>query len=112
MTDISITYASVDGYRKTRKFKTLAGARAFAVHWVGEHPDISGFGNYAISSDGVGKVTCSGAKLTDLFPSDELQDAADRAENDDAPMRAWCDGYVPHGWGHVETSIEDDDCPF
>lgn len=66
--DIHVTYTSVDRYRKSAYFKTLAGAQAFAQKWVGKHPEIShGFG-YAVSGDGIGKVTCEGCAIADLFP--------------------------------------------
>jgi hypothetical protein len=67
MTTITVTYSSIDGCRKSRKFKTIAGARAFAKHWVGDSPEISSFGSYAVSFDGVGKVTASGITLQALF---------------------------------------------
>jgi hypothetical protein len=64
---ISVTYNSLDGYRKTRVFGSLKGARKFAQDWVGEHPEIGS--TYAVSSDGIGKVQVAGdATLNDLFP--------------------------------------------
>jgi hypothetical protein len=63
---ITVRYSSIDRYRKTRKFKTLAGARRFAHTWVGEHPDLGS--TYAVSFDGIGKVTVDGATLAELFP--------------------------------------------
>lgn len=62
---IRVTYQSVDGYRQTRTFKTLAGARRFAQTWIGPTPDI-GWG-YAISADGIGKITVDGCGLEELF---------------------------------------------
>ncbi len=62
---ISVVYKSVDGARISRKFATVAGARRFAVRYVGEHPDIGS--TYAVSSDGIGKVEVSGIALRDLF---------------------------------------------
>ncbi len=64
--EIKITYSSCDWFRETRKFKTLKGARAYAHRWVGEHPEMGS--RYAISGDGIGKVTVKGATLADLFP--------------------------------------------
>jgi len=52
---IIVTYTTIDHVRKRRKFKTLAGARKFALEWVGPQ-DVEG-GYYAVSDDGVGKVT-------------------------------------------------------
>ena len=63
---IKLKYSSVDGYRKTRSFKTLKGARAFAQHYVGKNPEMGS--TYAVSGDGIGKiVVVEGIALTDLF---------------------------------------------
>lgn len=64
--EISVSYASVDGYRTARRFKTIGGARRFAHEFVGEHPEMGSF--YAVSGDGVGKVTVQGCTIADLFP--------------------------------------------
>jgi hypothetical protein len=71
--DIIVKMRSVDGFTKTGKFKTLEGARKFAQKWVGETPEFGrGIGEmYAVSWDGVSKVTVSGASLRDLFPQSE-----------------------------------------
>lgn len=66
---IKVSYRACDGYAKTRSFKTLDGARKFAQKYVGETPEISEMFGYAVSADGVGKVTVEGATLTDLFPA-------------------------------------------
>lgn len=71
MTDtptIRVRYESIDHFRKTRRFATLAGAQRFAHHLVGPHPDISETFRYAVSDDGIGKVTVEGATLADIFP--------------------------------------------
>jgi hypothetical protein len=65
MTDITVRLSSIDGFRKTRKFKTLDGARKFAVSYAGQSPEF-GMG-YAISDDGVCKITCDGCTLSELF---------------------------------------------
>lgn len=55
------TYRSADGYRKAASFKTLAGLRAFIDQWAGiatVDPDGS---CRAVSRDGIGVVTWSGA---------------------------------------------------
>lgn len=62
---IKVKYLSVDRARVTRSFKTLAGARKFAQSWVGKHPEMGS--TYAVSGDGIGKITAEGAKLADLF---------------------------------------------
>jgi hypothetical protein len=70
---IKITYQSIDGLRDTRSFKTIEGARKFAQRGVGEHPELGR--GYAVSGDGIGKVTvASGCELGDLFPP-RLSDA-------------------------------------
>ena len=62
---MKITYTSLDGVRKTRSFKTLSAARKFAFDYVGPQ-DVEG-GWYAVSSDGVGKITWSGITRAELF---------------------------------------------
>jgi hypothetical protein len=68
-TTIVVRYRSIDRFSKTRTFKTLAGAQAYAQRWVGEYPSLGG--GYAVSDDGVGKITVTGASLRDLFPGAE-----------------------------------------
>lgn len=63
---IKVRYETIDRFSKTRRFKTLAGAQKFAQHWVGETPELGSF--YAVSGDGVGKITCDGCLVRDLFP--------------------------------------------
>ena len=65
--EIKVRYSSIDRFGKSRKFKTLAGARKFAHDWIGAHPEIGS--TYAVSGDGIGKITCSGCTLRELFPS-------------------------------------------
>lgn len=77
---IKVKYTSVDGYRSTRPFKTLKGARAFAQKYVGKNPDMGSF--YAVSSDGIGKITVEGVPLKDLF-GDEPKPAAPVDEGSD-----------------------------
>ena len=63
--EIQVAYRAVDNYRETRDFKTLKGAQRYAQRMVGTTPEMGG--NYAISGDGIGKVT-SNISLTQLFP--------------------------------------------
>jgi hypothetical protein len=72
MTEIKVKYRSVDGYSKSRTFKTLKYARKFAHEWVGEHPDIGG--GYAVSFDGIGRIMVSGVSLEELFPAKEKEE--------------------------------------
>ena len=64
--DIKVVYRSIDRFYEVRRFKTLEGARRYAHKRVGAHPEV-GYG-YAVSGDGVGKVTVTGAALHELFP--------------------------------------------
>lgn len=64
---IQVTYTSIDRYRKDSTFKTLAGAQKFATRWVGARPELGTW--YAVSGDGVGKITCTGCNIRDLFPA-------------------------------------------
>lgn len=67
---ISLTYSAVDGARVRRTFKTLKGAKAFAQNWVGAHPEIGS--HYAVSGDGIGKITANGVALSELFPDNVI----------------------------------------
>jgi hypothetical protein len=62
---MKVTYQSCDGARKTNTFKTLHADRKFAQEWVGKNPEMGS--NYAISGDGVGKITAQGVELRALF---------------------------------------------
>lgn len=64
---IKLHFATLDGIRKTKRFKTLAGARKAAHDWVGKDAQIGG--HYAISTDGVVKVSSEGCTLVELFSS-------------------------------------------
>lgn len=77
--NIKIRYSAVDGYGELRAFKSLAGAKRYAVRRVGEHPEIGSY--YAVSGDGVGKIEVYGgdASLADLFPPEPDPYAAEQA---------------------------------
>ncbi len=62
---IVLNFMGVDGSRWTRRYKTLAGARKRAQYHLGKFPEMGSF--YAISGDGVVRVTCSGTTLNELF---------------------------------------------
>jgi hypothetical protein len=64
---IRVSYVAIDGYRQTRSFTTPAAARRFAQRWIGEGPEMGQ--SYAISGDGVGRITVTGMWLADLFPA-------------------------------------------
>jgi hypothetical protein len=63
---ITVYLKAVDGFSKTRKFKTLKGAQRFAQDYVGETPDLGR--GYAVSWDGVGRIMVQGVSLRELFP--------------------------------------------
>lgn len=74
--NIVVTYKAVDGYRQRRQFKRLGNAQRFAHKMLGTFVTVGQ--TYAISSDGIGKITVRGAHLLDLFPRaqvDALQEA-------------------------------------
>lgn len=124
---IAVTYNSIDCYRGTRRvFKTLEGARKFAQKWVGEAPEMGSY--YAVSGDGVGKVTCEGCTLYDLFP--KLALALSHPPTDRRGYRSYVDlqsDYPPpeadrdieaREAGHGDPTIQgyqladDTECPF
>lgn len=89
---IIVRYSSIDHFSETRRFATLAGAQAYAHRRIGPHPD-QGSG-YAVSDDGVGKITVRGATLGTLFPSNERADAgAPRQFRRSYPAYPGSDGY-------------------
>lgn len=71
---ITVTYRSIDRVRITRGFKTLPGARRFALKWVGTSYEI-GCG-YAVSYDGIGKITVKGVTLAALFGTEPAAEPA------------------------------------
>ena len=66
-TRITVHYEAIDGFRQTRTFKTLAGARKYVQRRVGAHPTSGGW--YLVSDDGVGRVMVEGASYAALFPA-------------------------------------------
>jgi hypothetical protein len=99
---IRVTYSTVDRFRQTRTFKTLAGARRYAQKWVGVNPD-QAIG-YAISDDGVGKITVLGCALSALFGRDERNVEVTTFTNQyDCPCGT--------SWEDEWCAACDDDCP-
>ncbi len=85
---IVITATSVDGEPKTRRYSSLSPkAIAFAHAMVGESPEVGS--NYAVSGDGVSKITIEGASIRDLFPEDGTES---EAEGIHAPCLCGCTG--------------------
>lgn len=61
---IKLRFSSLDGARWTKTFKTIEGARKAALHQIGP-PEIGS--TYAVSGDGVCKVTVEGCTIKELF---------------------------------------------
>jgi len=84
---IKISYRATDGYSKTKTYTTLKGAMKYAHDMLGKHPDMGG--GYAVSFDGVGRITVTGCTISELFP-----------ENDtDTALLGCCDGCEIAGDG-------------
>lgn len=66
---IKLRFTTLDGIKKTKSFKTLAGARKAAWKWVGKDADLGGY--YAVSADGVVVMTIEGCSLQELFANEE-----------------------------------------
>lgn len=63
---IIITYESIDRYKTHRGFTYLSSAQRWAQKWIGKAPTLGS--TYAISDDGIGKITVTGCTLKELFP--------------------------------------------
>jgi hypothetical protein len=63
---IQVLYQAIDGYSETRGYATVEAAREWPQRMIGAHPDMGS--HYAVSFDGVGKVSVAGCTLDDLFP--------------------------------------------
>jgi len=72
---IKLRFRTLDGIRKTKTFKTVAGARKAAHDWVGKDADV-GIG-YAVSTDGVVTVSVDGATLDDIFGEPKVAEKKD-----------------------------------
>lgn len=66
---ITLNTLSIDGFRQTKTFKTLKGARAAAVARVGQYPEIDSW-MWAVSEDGIVKVRAEGCTINELFDLD------------------------------------------
>ena len=67
---IEAEYMAADGHKEKKTFTGVDAAKdakEFIVHWVGENPELSEGGNYAVSIDGMGRVRIKGAKIRDLM---------------------------------------------
>lgn len=73
-TQIKVTYTATDGHTKTKTYKTQKAAHKFAAHWIGEHPEMAP--DYAVSGDGVGKITVEGLTIEELFAAPTVAKAS------------------------------------
>ena len=74
MTKITVRYASIDHFSQTRSFSTLVAARRYAFKWLGEFPEVGS--TYAVSGDGVGRITVSGVSIQELLHGELAQGGA------------------------------------
>ncbi len=67
---IAVHNQASDGWSEIRFYKTLKGAREYCKKYLGQYFDFGvGFtGAYAISGDGINRLTVEGTTFTDLFP--------------------------------------------
>ena len=89
------TYRSADGYRKSSSFKTLAGLRAFVGRWVGLAAVDPDGPCRAVSHDGIGVVTWSGASPAQVLGIDApVALTGDYAVAEAAPEYDYRDGIA------------------
>ena len=104
---IKIRYSAVDGFSKRKSFKSLKGARKYAIEMLGKYPSFGSY--YAVSDDGVGKIeVIEGVALRSLF-GDEAAAIAAEVEGDEAPgfdSPSRNDEYFMSG-GAAEMDAED-----
>jgi len=62
---ITVSYLAVDNARAQQSFDNIEAARSWAIEWVGPHPETGA--RYAVSDDGVGRITCTGCSIRELF---------------------------------------------
>lgn len=114
--EITVTYSSIDGCRMKRKFKTISGAQAFAHKYVGRYPEQGS--TYAVSGDGVGKVTWTGCTSAELFPAEPEASSPPPEEPEwcgdpgDAPLSYHTYGGARVEGPHCMLAFPDDEIPF
>lgn len=54
---ITVRYQSIDGVNQRKTFNTIPGVRKYVDKMIGADAEYGGGGMYAVSSDGIGKVT-------------------------------------------------------
>jgi hypothetical protein len=65
---ITVRYQSIDGVSETRSFPSIWTAQNWPQRMIGRHPTLGS--HYAVSDDGVGKITVTGCTLADIFPEE------------------------------------------
>lgn len=87
---ITVRYQSIDGASKIKTFGTLAGVRRYVEKMIGKGAEFNSSGMYAVSDDGIGKVTLvevlnndTGRKL------DCLQAVMVEPKPEPAPFEVW-----------------------
>lgn len=68
---ITVMYSSIYHFSKRKVFNNLAEAQEYAQEWIGRFPTISRTFQYAVSDDGIGKITVAGCTIYELFPGAE-----------------------------------------
>jgi hypothetical protein len=94
---IKIYRTSIDGCRNVRQFKTVKGARQYALQCVGPQDPIGW--NYAVSDDGVVKIQWAGVDRTELFRTEKPKQVLNAAhEFYRRGNRLFCrmKGYTPN----------------
>ena len=119
--DIQLRTESVDSYGRTKlhHFKTLAGAQRFADRYMGDQYEISSTTGYAISGDGICKLTAN-ISLRTLFPNFDwsyLDEHRPSAVSEARVKRPCCNAYHDdgdcyhcgndHGYGFCNCSDAD-----
>jgi len=66
---ITLKYLAVDGFRTEKTFSSLKEAQEFAVLWAGARCEVGR--TYAITYDGVGRLTWTGVTAEELFPKED-----------------------------------------
>ena len=66
---ITVTYTSIDRHKESITFTYLSPAQRWAQKWIGKYPTLGR--TYAVSDDGIGKITVEGVTLKELFPGTE-----------------------------------------
>ena len=100
---IAIHSTTIDGQRQTKTYRSLSGARKYAMAQVGRFPQVCD--TYAISGDGITKITVDGASLPDLLHATTRPDIL-WGTPDTAQGRAYDEAYR---WKKGETWLVNDD---